>query len=91
VSDFLYAVKRPVALSAIKYAKDDDDSVQIARMTYTMPSGETKLRFWQQGGGYDRNILSRKELWEKIDYIHANPVRRGLCEHPADWKWSSAA
>ena len=45
----------------------------------------------QQGGGYDRNIRSRKELWEKIDYIHANPVRKGSCEHPADWKWSSAA
>lgn len=91
VSDFLYSVKRPVALSAIKYAKDNYDNIQIARMTYTLPSGATKLRFWQQGGGYDRNILSSKELWEKIDYMHANPVRRGLSEHPADWKWSSAA
>jgi hypothetical protein len=26
-----------------------------------------------------------------IDYIHQNPVRRGLFEHAADWCWSSAA
>ncbi len=25
-----------------------------------------------------------------IDYIHANPVRRGLVEGPTDWEWSSA-
>jgi hypothetical protein len=26
-----------------------------------------------------------------IDYIHANPVRRGLVELASDWEWSSAA
>jgi hypothetical protein len=25
-----------------------------------------------------------------IDFIHANPVRRGLVEQPTDWEWSSA-
>jgi putative transposase len=25
-----------------------------------------------------------------IDYIHANPVRRGLVSQPDAWKWSSA-
>jgi hypothetical protein len=25
-----------------------------------------------------------------IDYIHGNPVRKGLVEKPEDWKWSSA-
>jgi putative transposase len=25
-----------------------------------------------------------------IDYIHLNPVRRGLVERPEDWAWSSA-
>jgi hypothetical protein len=27
---------------------------------------------------------------EMIDYIHANPVRRGLVERAKEWKWSSA-
>lgn len=25
----------------------------------------------------------------ELNYLHLNPVRAGLCEHPADWKWSS--
>jgi len=25
-----------------------------------------------------------------IDYIHGNPIRRGLVIRPEDWKWSSA-
>jgi len=46
--------------------------------------------FWQDGGGYDRNIVSDRELYEKVQYIHDNPVRRGLIGRPADWPWSSA-
>jgi putative transposase len=26
-----------------------------------------------------------------IDYIHLNPVRRGLVKKATEWKWSSAA
>ena len=47
-------------------------------------------RFWQRGGGYDRNVRDEDELWEKIDYMHANPVRRGLVRQSIDWPWSSA-
>lgn len=39
--------------------------------------------------GHDRNIFSQKELHEKIDYIHKNPITRGLVAGAADWKWSS--
>jgi REP element-mobilizing transposase RayT len=27
---------------------------------------------------------------QKLDYIHNNPVKRGLCERPTDFRWSSA-
>lgn len=52
--------------------------------------GSGRLRFWQRGGGYDRNIIHSPELPEKIQYIHANPVRRGLVSRPEEWAWSSA-
>lgn len=34
-------------------------------------------------------LYSHKFLRQKLNYIHLNPVRADLCEHPADWKWSS--
>ena len=46
--------------------------------------------FWQRGGGYDCNITEPATLAKMIDYIHLNPVRRGLVQHARDWKWSSA-
>ena len=51
---------------------------------------KSQTKFWQTGGGYDRNITSNHELLEKIDYIHANPIRRGLVARSIDWSWSSA-
>ena len=33
----------------------------------------------------------KSTLMNMIDYIHMNPVRRGLVETPEEWKWSSAA
>ena len=47
-------------------------------------------RFWQAGGGFDRNLFAWDEIEEKIDYIELNPVRRKLVKVPNDWEWSSA-
>jgi putative transposase len=41
--------------------------------------GKMSFRFWQEGPGYDRNIASPDHLNDCINYIHGNPVRRGLC------------
>ena len=30
-----------------------------------------------------------KEFAVKLRYLHRNPVKRGLVDNPADWKWSS--
>ncbi|MDR3678173.1 MAG: hypothetical protein P4N24_22010 [Acidobacteriota bacterium] len=45
-------------------------------------------RVWNRRG-YDMNIYRDKKQNEKIDYIHNNPVARGLVAHPGDWPWSS--
>ena len=49
-----------------------------------------KTRFWLTGGGHDRWMRSDDDCREKSDYLHGNPVKRGLVARPEDWKWSSA-
>jgi putative transposase len=44
--------------------------------------------FWQKRY-YDFNIRNYRQFVEKLRYIHRNPVKRGLCEHPEGWEWSS--
>ncbi|MGO9146978.1 MAG: hypothetical protein ACLQDF_11475 [Desulfomonilia bacterium] len=63
----------------------------LNRLCIKRKDGRREFRFWQAGGGYDRNIENPKTLIQMIDYIHQNPVRRGLVEQAADWKWSSAS
>jgi putative transposase len=35
------------------------------------------------------DLWSHKFILQKMNYVHLNPVRAGLCDHPAKWKWSS--
>jgi putative transposase len=44
--------------------------------------------FWQRRF-YDFNVWSARKVREKLEYMHANPVKRGLVMHPKDWPWSS--
>jgi len=46
------------------------------------------VHFWQKRY-YDFNIRNYPQFVEKLRYIHRNPVKRGLCERPEDWEWSS--
>ena len=38
---------------------------------------------------FDRAVRTVKEYYEKVEYIHLNPVRAGLVERAEDWPWSS--
>ena len=84
-SQILSAIKRPFAELVLRRCKQLKapilEKVRVATDRY---------RFWQAGGGYDRNVRDETELLRKIEYVHANPVRRGLVEKPVEWKWSSA-
>ncbi|MBL7858548.1 MAG: transposase [Cyclobacteriaceae bacterium] len=44
---------------------------------------------------WERNSLgvplwTSEVFWQKLDYVHNNPVKAGLCKVPADYKYSSA-
>jgi len=51
--------------------------------------GQESLRSFWQARFYDFNVFSEKKKKEKLEYMHSNPVTRGLVEHPRDWPWSS--
>ncbi len=44
--------------------------------------------FWMRRF-YDFNVWSGNKITEKLEYMHMNPVKRGLVPHPRDWPWSS--
>lgn len=46
-------------------------------------------KVWQDGF-HPKAIFSEEFSRQKLEYIHYNPVRRGLVENPEEWRYSSA-
>jgi putative transposase len=88
ISEILAGIKKPVGKLAGLFVRANASEF-IPQMSDRQPDGTVILRFWQPGGGYDRNIFSLEELHEKIQYIHNNPIRSDLVPEPQKWIWSS--
>src|SRR5271157_1462519 len=59
------------------------------RWPWAFPGDHDGLRrFWQRRY-FDLNIYSRAKVPEKLHYMHGNPVKAKLVQHPGDWPWSS--
>ncbi len=89
VSAILSAIKEPVGRQGVPYVSEHAPQ-WLARMTRKRGQ-RVEACSGNRGGGYDRNIWEPKTLMAMIDYLHANPVRRGLVERASDWRWSSAS
>lgn len=89
MQDILACLKRQVSKHARQHLEATGGELWLRRLTVRKGSSSV-FRFWQAGGGYDRNVWQEKSLQEMVAYIHANPVRRGLVQRPTDWYWSSA-
>ena len=88
VAKILRAIKEPVGRQAVPFIRLHAPQ-WLPRITRRRGRRVERL-FWQSGGGFDRNIMEPKALAAMLDYLHMNPVRRGLVERASDWRWSSA-
>jgi putative transposase len=89
LGDFLSSVKQSVAKKALVFVRRHAPAF-LASMADREPDGSVTYRFWQRGGGYDRNVDEPIAAHAQIDYMHCNPVRRGLCVRAEDYTYSSA-
>ncbi len=48
--------------------------------------GRALRRFWQRGGGHDRNGVAPSTAHERVEYTHANPLRRGWVATAEQWE-----
>jgi putative transposase len=86
---FLSAAKRPVSWKVKQLLREHAETAWLDRLT--VGKGHSAVfRLWQPGGGFDRNICSIRGIEGVVEYLHANPVRRGLVKKATQWHWSSA-
>jgi REP-associated tyrosine transposase len=89
LSQLLSRVKQPVSVQ-VHTDLAQRHSRLLPRLMVRDRPGRQVFRFWQEGPGFDRNLFTVKAVQAAIDYIHNNPVARGLCQKARDWRWSSA-
>ena len=89
ISLYLARIKQPFS-KQIKDILSRQGSKLLSKLTVRERPGKECFRFWQEGPGYDRNLFSSEAISSSLEYIHNNPVSRGLCSRVVDWKWSSA-
>jgi putative transposase len=86
IGNILQSIKQPVGRFEITRAKKmDGERLDLMATGLTKPP----FRFWQEGGGYDKNMTADKTIRNAVEYIHNNPVRKGLVDSPEKWIWSS--
>jgi len=49
---------------------------------------QAHYRIWQRRF-VPFNVYTDKKRLEKLNYMHNNPVKRGLVSAPGEWPWSS--
>jgi putative transposase len=63
-------------------------SVALQGLKLSVARRSRQRPFWQ-ARYYDFNVFTEAKRFEKLHYMHLNPVKRGLVERPEDWRWSS--
>jgi len=60
-------------------------AIQALKQSVARRSGG---RLWQERY-HDFSVWNHDKIGEKLDYMHRNPVVRGLVHSPEHWRWSS--
>jgi REP element-mobilizing transposase RayT len=53
-------------------------------------AGNKTYKFWKSGN-HAIELFTEKFVWEKINYIHNNPVKEKFVKNPQEWLYSSAS
>lgn len=50
---------------------------------------ESEYQVWEEGSK-PKQIIGDEMMFQKLEYIHQNPVKRGYVDDPLHWRYSSA-
>lgn len=91
IRDFKKFTARNI-LNAIENEPESRKDWMLKRFEFACRSHSRneKYQFWKYGN-HPEEIYSEKFLWQKLDYIHLNPVRAGIVEKASHYLYSSAS
>jgi REP element-mobilizing transposase RayT len=87
--DFKRFTSRSISKEALQRGDHQSLNVFAAARQSNRAQDVSQYQVWQEGS-HPEAVYTPEFAQQKIDYIHANPVRAGLAAMPDDWPCSSA-
>jgi len=84
-SQVVQAIKQGFARRLLRKLRGAGDARQSSLWETALDKGH----IWQ-ARFYDFVVFTEKKKVEKLRYMHAKPVKRGLVREPQQWDWSSS-
>ena len=89
ISEWLRRVRGNSARQILSWLRTEQHLMSLQKLQLAVPQKRNHTHaVWQKDPSVI-DLWSPKFVRQKLNYLHLNPVRASLCEHPADWKWSS--
>ena len=89
ISEWLRHVRGNSARHILAWLRNERHVTSLKKLELTIPQKRHHTHaVWQKDPSVI-DLWSPKFVRQKLNYLHLNPVRAGLCEHPAEWRWSS--
>lgn len=89
ISVVMNRLKSASARSIIDWLRKSEFVSSLKKLELEKPQKRGHIHAVWQKDFSSIDLWSPKFIRQKLNYIHLNPVRAGLCKHPAEWKWSS--
>lgn len=70
-------------------ARGDHGTLRQLELLRARHKIDREYQLWQEGS-HPEVIQGDPMMWQKLEYVHNNPVRRGYVEDPTHWRYSSA-
>lgn len=89
ISDFMRDFKSFTSKRIIRQAKVEKRTEWLTHFSDSgIETSRSANKVWQDSY-WEMNIFSQKFVHQKLNYIHANPLRANLVEEPAEFPYSS--
>jgi len=89
MSEALRLLNGVSARRVIQYLSDNGFAESLSKLRGETRERNHKHSVWQHHSD-SLEIFGEKTFWQKVDYIHQNPVRANLVENSTDYRFSSA-
>ncbi len=87
----LSSLRKFTAHQIIEQLKNDDKNWLLNQLAFYKKPGKTESihQVWQEGM-HPQLIKDQAMFNQKVEYIHYNPIKRGLVDESIHWRYSSA-